>query len=132
MIKEEKHEPKPTILELDQGKDKREEERFFDRFSNIQIQSILILILAITFLMNSISNYFPDISRVMITKIWIMFILFALVFLMVSIFSITMSNVIRKLEKKKYYNTASFFTFIVGITLFFISLIFLMIGFLSQ
>ncbi len=117
--------PKAAI-ELMKGKPRKEEERFSVRFTGTQLNAVLLIILASTFLVQGIVRYLEIVNKVEYLRIWFFMILLAMFFLSSSVISITMGNIVSILKMKRKMNLISFGTFILGFFLFLLSLIFLL------
>lgn len=116
------------VIELTKPKTRVEEERFFTSFSGTQLNAVLLLILAATFLVQGVVRYVDLIGKVEILAPWFYLVLPALIFLTISVFSVTLGNVIVPLTAKRIINLVTFSTFVLGFFLFLGSLIFLLLS----
>ncbi len=116
-----------SAIELTKGKPRKEEEKFFVKFSNTQLNVILIIIFIIPFLFDGVVGYFDIHERVGFIKPWFILNIFALGFLVLSVTSITLGTIIFPLRIKREVNLISFGTFLGGLALFLLSLLVLLI-----
>jgi hypothetical protein len=114
------------ITELAKGKPRKEEEKFFIKFSGIQLNAVLLLILSATFLVQGAVNYLQFINRLEAIRPWLFSAILSLFFLVLSVIAITAGSVIFPLKTKRRVNLISFGTFITGVILFLVSLIYLL------
>ena len=114
------------VLELTQGKPRVEEEKFFVKFSETQLNVILLIILSATFLVQGIIKYLEAVQRLALMRPWFILILLALAFLVCSVVFISFGGIFSKLKTKRWINVISFFLFILGVVVFLMSLLFLL------
>ena len=114
------------VMELSNDKTREEEERFYDRFSARQLNAVLLLILATTFLVQGIMNYLEMFGMTQFVKPWLTWILFSLLLLISSVVTITLGGILFPLKAKREINIVSFITFIFGFIFFIVALFFLL------
>ena len=124
MAKKKKRKNKQPI-ELAQTKTKKEEEKFFIDFSERQISAVLLLVLIATFLVQGVIKYLEFSNKTQFIEPWFNLIIYSLIFLLLSVFIITVSGVISILKFKRLINITSFLAFLIGFIMFLYSLIFL-------
>ena len=117
---------KPPI-ELMKGKPRTEEEKFYARFSETQLNAVLLIILAATFMVQGMVKYLEVVGKFEFMKSWFTLILLALIFLVSSVVSISLGGIVSPLKYKREINLFSFSTFILGFIIFLISLAFLIL-----
>lgn len=113
-------------LELMKGKPRVEEEKFSVKFTGTQLNAVLLIILASTFLVQGIVRYLELVNKTEYLRTWFFIILMAMFFLSSSVMSITLGNNITILKMKRKMNLLSLATFILGFFLFLFSLVFLL------
>ncbi len=126
MKRKEKRGDKKIALELMKGKPRNEEEKFSLRFSDTQLNAVLLIILASTFLVQGIVRYFELIDKIEYLRLWFYIILIGMFFLSTSVITITLGNIVSILKTKRKINLISFSTFIMGFLFFLLSLVFLL------
>ncbi|MFH1450400.1 MAG: hypothetical protein ABIF92_00270 [archaeon] len=114
------------VTELTKGKPRKEEEKFFLAFSGTQLNVILILILASTFLVQGMGNLLAYIQTPQYIVFWFMLVISAIVLLAGSAIIMTLGSVISPLRGKRITIIVSFLCFIFGSGIFVASLIFLL------
>jgi hypothetical protein len=114
-------------IELTKVKPRQEEERFFVRFSKTQVNAVLMMILAATFLVQGIVRYLDIVGKIEFLKPWFILVLLAMVSLVTSVVIINLEGIVYSLKNKRKLNLISFNAFILGFVLFLISLLFLML-----
>ncbi|MAH42712.1 hypothetical protein CL614_03230 [archaeon] len=115
-----------NVTVLAKGKTREEEERFYDRFSARQLNAVLLLILATTFLVQGIMNYLEMFGMQEFVKPWLTWILFSLLLLISSVVTITLGGILFPLKVKREVNIISFISFIFGFIFFIVALFFLL------
>lgn len=121
MVKREK-----KVVEMSKGKSREEEEKFYEKFSHTQLNAVLLIILASTFLVQGIMNYLQIMNMTHFLKPWLTWIFISLVFLVTSVLSVVVGGVLFPLKVKREINIFSFATFVLGFVFFLVSLFFLM------
>jgi len=114
------------VLEVSTGKPRQEEEKFYEHFSTVQMNAVLLLILSATFLTTGLTKYAEIIGEIDIVNRWLILIIFSIILFVVSIISITLGGVLVSLKDKRIANTAGFSSFLFGASVFFVSLVILM------
>ncbi len=114
------------VVELSKGKTRKEEEKFYEKFSHTQLNAVLLIILASTFLVQGIMNYLQIMDMTEFLKPWLTWIFVSLVFLVTSVLSVVIGGVLFPLKAKREVNIFSFATFVMGFVFFLVSLFFLM------
>jgi len=118
-----------SVIELIKGRPRKEEERFFNRFSGTQLNAILLIILSATFLFQGIIQYTNLLGvKTYILRPWFILMLTAIILLATSVGSITIAGVISPLKRKRLMNVISFIFFIIGFVLFVSALIYLLVA----
>ncbi|NCO11144.1 hypothetical protein CO038_00215 [Candidatus Pacearchaeota archaeon CG_4_9_14_0_2_um_filter_39_13] len=115
------------MIELIKGKPRNEEEKFFVTFSETQLNAILLVVLAATFLVQGILRYLEISDNSYLIRPWLIITLFSLVFLVSSVVLIALGGVTSPLRLKRLFNLVSFLAFMLGFFLFLGSLVFLLI-----
>ena len=113
-------------IELTKVKPRQEEEKFFVRFSKTQVNAVLMMILAATFLVQGIVRYLDIIGKIEFLKPWFILVLLAMFSLVTSVVIINLEGIVYSLKNKRKLNLISFNLFILGFVLFLLSLLFLM------
>lgn len=124
-----KHSIKKHLLEMGTKKSRPEEEKFFETFSNIQINVVLLFILSATFLTSGLLSYAEILGRIELINRWLSLIIFSILALIVSIYGISMAGILHSLRGKRIANMVSFVSFMFGASIFFVSLVILLIIF---
>jgi len=112
-------------LELVKGKSRKEEEKFYETFSKTQLNAVLLIILAATFLVQGVTRYLELINLIEVIKPWLLITISSIATLILSIILLALSGVTARLRIKRAMNLLSFIFFILGIIIFLISLFFL-------
>lgn len=120
---------KKKILEAAQVKPKKEEEKFAFQFSGVQLNAILLFILAATFLVSGASKLTEIIGSSHVVNIWLFFTILSILILTLSVFSTILGNAISVAKTKRFYNVLSLVLFLLGAIVFFVSLIILLFSF---
>ncbi|MBD3360703.1 hypothetical protein GF366_02785 [Candidatus Peregrinibacteria bacterium] len=115
------------VFEFWKGKTRTEEEKFSEHFSEVQLNSILLLILGATFLVQGIISYLKLIGEAEYIRPWFTVILVALMMLVFSVILVTLGWVLSPLKLKRSVNLLSFLLFVIGSIVFLASLIYLLI-----
>ena len=118
---------KPKAMELSQGKPRQEETSFYEKFSGRQLNAVLLLILASTFLVQGVMNYLNVVDLTEFLKPWLTMIFLSLILLVVSVVSIVIAGVMYSLKLKRTISMISFITFIMGF-IFFLTIYLICIG----
>lgn len=113
------------VIELTQGKPRQEEEKFLIQFSGTQLNAVLLIILSATFLVQGILTFLEATGKLEFIKPWFVMILVAILFLIMSVVSITLGGVLAPLRMKREVSLVSFISFMLGFVMFFASIIFL-------
>ena len=106
------------ITELTKGKTRKEEKAFFEKFSGRQLNAVLLIILSSTFLVQGVMRYMELIDRISIMSGWFDLILISLIFLTLSVVSISVGGIVSSLKVKRLFNITNFVTFVIGFLLF--------------
>ncbi len=122
-----KEKKKGHVLEVGKTKTRLEEEKFFETFSTIQINAVLFFILAATFLTTGIAKYAEIVGDVSLVTRWLTLIIFSILAMIVSIYGISMGGTIHPLKWKRFANMLSFVSFLFGASIFFMSLVILLL-----
>lgn len=117
---------KENILEVSKGKTRDEEEKFFHQFSEVQLNSVLLVILSATFLVQGILRYLEIIGKVGILRGWIFVVIFSIIVLVMSTITTTLGGIFSPLRLKRTLNMITFTLFIIGVSIFLISLFYLL------
>jgi hypothetical protein len=125
-MKKSKPRTQPPI-ELTKVKPRQEEEKFFIRFSKTQVNAVLMIILAATFLVQGIVRYLDIVGKIEFLKPWFILVLLAMISLVISVVIINLEGIVYSLKNKRKLNLISFNAFILGFVLFLLSLLFLML-----
>jgi hypothetical protein len=118
---------KEKFTELTKGKPRKREEKFFARFSGVQLTAILLIILAATFMVQGVERYLEAVGKLEFLNPWLILIILSMILLTSSVGSITLGGVVSPLKLKRNLNLVSFITFTLGFVLFLASLFFLFI-----
>lgn len=118
------HEEK--LIELIKSKPRKVQEKFSLRFSSTQINVVSLIILGATFLVQGIIRYLEFFDKMEYVKPWFILIIFSIIFLVISVISVSFENVFSPLKLKRAFNIVGFLCFIVGFFIFLISLFFLL------
>jgi hypothetical protein len=118
------------VTELSKQKPRDEEEKFFAKFSETQLNAILLLILSATFMIQGITSYLETLHHAELIRSWFIITIVSLIFLVASVVSITLGGVIAPLKFKRSLEKISFGNFILGVLFFMTSLFFLFFIFL--
>ncbi|MFW6230878.1 MAG: hypothetical protein ACOC32_02540 [Nanoarchaeota archaeon] len=116
---------KNEVLELSQGKPRKEQEQYILQFSGTQLNAVLLLILSATFIVQGIIRYLEAVNKLSHVKPWLLIVILAFMFLVLSVVSIILSSALTPLRIKRKMSVVSFFTFIIGFGLFFVSLVYM-------
>ena len=116
---------KNKVLEITKGKSKKEQEKFFVEFSERQLNAILLVVLISTFLIQGAIKYLEFLGKEIIIKQWFSLILIAILFLLSSVITISLSGIMSQLKIKRYINMISFVTFLTGFSIFIYSIVIL-------
>lgn len=122
-------EMKKKILEVSQIKPKREEQKFVFEFSSVQLNAILLFILAATFLVSGASKLGDIIGASYVIKAWLFFTILSILILTLSVFTTMLGNALAMQKMKRFYNLLSVLLFMIGAVIFFVSLIVLLFSF---
>lgn len=114
------------IIELATSKTRKKEEKLFTQFSGTQLNAVLLLILADTFLVQGVIQYLEIIESDFIRP-WFILIFLSLFCLVFSVVFLTLGGVIAPLRGKRIMNLISFYTFIMGVAFFLLSLFLLLV-----
>jgi len=125
MAKKRNHHADKKVIELAKGKPRKEEEKFYVRFSDTQLNAILLLILADTFFVQGIVKYLEIVGKISSIRPWLVIILLSLFFLVFCVVALTISGVVSPLKIKRLANLVSFGSFILGVVLFLVSLFYI-------
>jgi len=120
---------KKKILEASQVKPKKEEQKFSFEFSGVQLNAILLFILAATFLVSGASKLGEIIGNLSIIKVWLFFTILSILILTLSVFATILSNAFSVARMKRFYTLGSLVLFLLGAIMFFVSLIILLFSF---
>jgi hypothetical protein len=118
-----------NFLEVSKLKPIKEEEKFAFQFSSVQLNAILLFILAATFLISGASKLADLVSDHTIVKIWLFFTILSILILTLSVFTTIIGNAVAIKKAKRVYNGISLILFLLGAVVFFVSLILLLIAF---
>lgn len=114
---------KRKLIEISKAKPKKEEQKFSIAFSETQMTAITLIILASTFLAQGIIKYLEYVNKMYVTTLWFKLILIAIMFLIISVLTITLDMIISPIKFKRIIKFVAFSTFIIGFITFLISLI---------
>jgi hypothetical protein len=114
------------VSELSKQKPRDEEEKFFAKFSETQLNAILLLILSATFMIQGITTYLEAIQHAEFIRIWFISIILSLIFLVASVVSIAIGGIVAPLKFKRSLEKISFGNFILGFLFFMASLLLLL------
>jgi len=122
-----------SITEISQAKTRSDEERFYVKFSETQLNAVLLLILANTFFVQGAARFIEQVSLAASSaKMWFFTSVTSLLLLILSVGMITFGGVMAGLKIKRVFNMLSFLFFLLGISLFVFSLIYLMVVLFGQ
>ncbi len=117
---------KNEMIELSQGKSRKEEEQFLTQFSGNQLNAVLLIVLSATFIVQGVLRYLEAIDKLGAAKVWFFIVIMSFFFLISSVVTIILSNVLAPLRSKRHMSVISFVSFLVGVLFFFSSLIYLL------
>jgi len=120
---------KKKLLEVAQVKPKKEGEKFAFQFSGVQLNAILLFILAATFLVSGASKLTEILGSNGSIRIWLFFTILSILILTLSVFSTILGNAVAVAKTKRFYNVISLILFLLGAIIFFVSLIILLFSF---
>jgi hypothetical protein len=120
---------KKKVLEVSQIKPKKEEVKFAFQFSGVQLNAVLLFILAATFLVSGASKLGEIINNYVVIRIWLFFTIFSILVLTMSVFTTILGNAVAAPKSKRFYNMLSLTLFLLGAIVFFVSLILLLFSF---
>ena len=118
------------LLEVGVAKTKPEEEKFYERFSIIQTNAVLLLVLSATFLTTGMINYAQVLDNLQFLNFlekWLVFVVLSIALLILSVIAIVLAGVLNVLKYKRLANTFGFWVFLVGAIFFFSTMISLII-----
>jgi len=128
MVKKRGKKPtKSNVLEVAHTKTRPEEEKFFETFSNIQINAVLLFILSATFLTTGLAKYSEIVGEVQLVNRWLILVIFSILAMIISIYGISIGGILHPLKGKRIANMISFVSFMFGASIFFISLLTLLV-----
>jgi|GEM_PF-1893046 len=104
-----------------------EERTFFVNFSKTQLNTVLVLILAATFLVQGVGSFFEGDSSLELFDQWFGMVSMALLFLVLSVVSISVNTIVSTTRFKRKINLISCITFFAGFFFFVGSLMFLLL-----
>lgn len=116
-----------NLLDVSATRSRPEEEKFFEMFSNVQINAVLLFILSATFLATGLTSYIEIVKNTELLNRWLVLLIFSIMSLIISVYSISLAGTLHPLKGKKIANMISFVSFLFGASIFFISLIILVI-----
>ena len=117
---------KDKVIEFVKKKTRESEERFFIKFSDTQMNAVLLIILSATFLVQGIVRYLEITDQVPLLRPWFILVLTALIFLVLSVVTLAVGGILSPLKVKRRTNMLSFLAFLIGFLLFLASLFFLL------
>ena len=124
-----KKEVKKKMLEVSKVKPKKEEAKFVFQFSGVQLNAILLFILAATFLVSGAAKLNDILKNPIVIKIWLFFTILSILILTLSVFLTILGNAMAIPKTKRFYNSVSLILFLFGAVIFFVSLITLLFSF---
>lgn len=125
-------EKKAKITEITVTRSRADEERFYTHFSETQLNAVLLLILGNTFFVQGASKFIDSFGfDSTSTKIWLLVMVSSLLFLVLSVGTITIGGIMSRLRIKRTFNLLSFIFFILGIGLFISSLLYIIVIFVK-
>jgi len=116
---------KKKVIQLLKGRRKKEQEKSFMQFSGLQLNAVLLFVLADTFFVQGVVRYLELTNTMAFVRTWLLLILISLFLFVVSVVLITMSNIINLTSLKRRINMVGFLFFVFGVILFLSSLFFL-------
>ena len=117
---------KEQMIELAQGKSRKEEEQYLTQFSGNQLNAVLLIVLSATFIVQGVLRYLEAIDRLDAAKVWFFIVIMCFIFLIASVVTIILSNVLAPLKLKRHLSIISFASFLIGVLFFFASLLYLL------
>ncbi len=115
------------LTEITKCRTRTEEEKFYVKFSETQLNAVLLLILGNTFFVQGASKFLENnLLSQGAMKLWFIVVIVSLLFLVFSVVTITLGGVLNHLKLKRIFNLLSFMFFVLGIFLFIGSLFYLL------
>lgn len=121
------HNHQNIVLEISKAKPRPEEEKFYLHFSETQLNTVLLIILASTFLVQGVVKYLELVHFNSYIKPWFIMSIIAQALLVFSVFVLSLSGIISTLKTKRFVNVISFIFFALGFVTFLSSLLYLII-----
>jgi len=121
------------LLEVGVAKTKPEEEKFYERFSIVQTNAVLLLVLSATFLTTGMISYAQVLNNLQFLNFlekWLVFVVLSIALLILSVIAIVLAGVLNVLKYKRLANTFGFWVFLVGAIFFFSTMVSLIISLL--
>ena len=116
---------KNEMIELSQGRPRREQEQYILQFSGTQLNAVLLIILAATFIVQGMIRYLEAVNKLSQVRPWFVIVIFSFLFLIASVVSVILSSVLAPLRMKREMSILSFVSFLIGVILFFVSLVYI-------
>jgi magnesium-transporting ATPase (P-type) len=113
------------ILEITQTKNRNEEDNYISNFAKSHQNSVLIIILSATFLLQGVMKFMEYIGKIDNMKIWFILIISALIPLTLSVVTLTLDQAFTPLGMKRKLGLTSLVMFLAGFGIFLIALIYL-------
>jgi len=121
------------LLEVGVAKTKPEEEKFYERFSIVQTNAVLLLVLSATFLTTGMISYAQVLNNLQFLNFlekWLVFVVLSIALLILFVIAIVLAGVLNVLKYKRLANTFGFWVFLVGAIFFFSTMVSLIISLL--
>jgi hypothetical protein len=113
------------VIELNQGRPRKEQEEYILELSGTQLNAVLLIILAATFIVQGMIRYLEAVNKLGQVRPWFIVVISSFFFLISSVVSVILSNVLAPLRMKREMSVVSFVTFLIGVLLFFGSLVYM-------
>ena len=107
------------VLEVGRIEEREVAEKFLFRFSGLQLNVILIFVLAATFLVVGLSG----LVQLYAIKFWFSIIVSSILLFSLSAFCLTLASVIFPLKVKRRFEALSFFIFVLATVMYLFSLV---------
>lgn len=113
------------MIELAQDRPRREQEQYIFEFSGTQLNAVLLIILSATFIVQGMIRYLEAIDKLGEVRPWFVLVISSFFFLISSVLSVILSSVLAPLRMKREMSIISFFSFLIGVLLFFAALVYI-------
>lgn len=120
--------PKKALTEITKPKNRVDEDKFYEKFSETQLNAVLLLILGNTFFVQGATKFIESLALGDFSaRVWFTTSIASILALILSVSFIAIGGVLSQLKFKRIFNLLSFSLFLLGILLFIGSLIYLFV-----